>query len=501
MNKKIKKTAILFMFMLIAFLPYLIFLKAIPIGRDSGVYMYGGMVLYNGGVPYVSAWDHKGPLLYLFNAVGFYLLNGPRGVILLEAVMFMTSLLLSMWLWRKVVSYNSMMLAALLYVAYYYVTFEGGNLTETWCVPFLLIVYSLGLVYYSRREKNIGLTIILGVIIGISISVGLLIRPNNSVGVAVFALYFIFSSKQQMFERAVFVLLAAFAVALPLLAIIFESGAIYDFYDQYLAYNSRYVGSTPLTSRIYSVVYLAQNVLYSGIGLALLAGILLAQGCDEKLQATNYFSKYFNLMVVVASFEVLSQVVSGKSFLHYSSLLAPVLVVLLVTNFARLSSCSLYHLLYKKRSLRALFFIVLVVIFFQPIKPIVTSLKAGIESPGSLAYELRNYISAHTDVTDRVLVHGAETWLLVAAGRFSPTSITYYYPALQGYGTSYKKYVDEAIAGKPKYIVETPDSCGLTLRSCNSSMYGFVEIKRFLDDQYVLDQEISGYRMWRRKDS
>ena len=36
---------------------------------DAGVFNYVGMVIQHGGMPYVDVFDHKGPLIYLINAL------------------------------------------------------------------------------------------------------------------------------------------------------------------------------------------------------------------------------------------------------------------------------------------------------------------------------------------------------------------------------------------------------------------------------------------------
>ena len=82
-------------------LPYAIFLFSLPIGSDSGVFMYTGLIISEGGLPYVDSFDHKGPLLYLFNAAAFYLFQSPRGVIALEGLALFVALMFSIRLWSR----------------------------------------------------------------------------------------------------------------------------------------------------------------------------------------------------------------------------------------------------------------------------------------------------------------------------------------------------------------------------------------------------------------
>lgn len=41
---------------------------------DSSVFRYDGLIMATGGLPYVDAWDHKGPIVYFLNALGYWLL-------------------------------------------------------------------------------------------------------------------------------------------------------------------------------------------------------------------------------------------------------------------------------------------------------------------------------------------------------------------------------------------------------------------------------------------
>ncbi|KEP72638.1 hypothetical protein HR12_42000 [Microbacterium sp. SUBG005] len=43
------------------------------ITRDSGVFLYTGMVVSRGGMPYVDSWDHKGPLLAVIETLAWRL--------------------------------------------------------------------------------------------------------------------------------------------------------------------------------------------------------------------------------------------------------------------------------------------------------------------------------------------------------------------------------------------------------------------------------------------
>ena len=47
-------------------------------GRDSGIFLYIGSLILKGKMPYVAAWENKGPLVFYINALGLLTANGSR---------------------------------------------------------------------------------------------------------------------------------------------------------------------------------------------------------------------------------------------------------------------------------------------------------------------------------------------------------------------------------------------------------------------------------------
>ena len=68
------------------------------VGRDAGAFLLAGRLLVRGVPLYQGVWDHKGPVVYLVNALGTSVTRDSiAGVLLLECVMISAALL---WLQR-----------------------------------------------------------------------------------------------------------------------------------------------------------------------------------------------------------------------------------------------------------------------------------------------------------------------------------------------------------------------------------------------------------------
>lgn len=482
-------------------IPYILFSFAVPIGRDSGVFLYSGWIINEGGAPYVDAWDHKGPLLYLFDAAGLALSGDGAGVILLEGLLLFLSLFISMQLWDRHLFKGWILLVAFFFSLYFYATFEGGNLTESWYVPFSLLTYSLAFVYFcgeNLAEKNRDASLF-SVFYGVSLAVAALTRPNNGLGLAVLGPVFLIIERKRFRKLLAYMFMSGSVVAMPIIFYLYRMGAIGEFFDQYLAFNFSYVNKTGILPRAEAFYRLSRGVLFSGLGLLTTAawGYLFFSEADEYPGKND--DRFVWLMVAVFFVEILSQALSGKGHVHYISLLSSSLGLLLVGLLRVIDRDGRRLIAAKKWRGLLLLAPIFCVTSLSSARALWTPLKTGTAIPGSASNELIKYVQANSASDDEILVHGAETWLLFASKRRSPTNVTYYYPAIANFRDSYDKYVSDVVNRKPLYIIESPVSCGLSKPACNPGQKTFSELKFFLEENYRFETKIRGFQFWRRK--
>lgn len=153
---------------------------------DSQIFQYIGFAMTQGKVPYTDLFDHKGLLLYIYNALG-YLLSPRFGVMLLQGMNLAATL--SLWYWCLVsvrIRYVRLLLTVLsllLLMTYY----QGGNLSEEWSLPFISYPFAAyvrmiqsGRCEFHQRELFA---------IGLCIGALCLLRLNNAVPVVSLLLY------------------------------------------------------------------------------------------------------------------------------------------------------------------------------------------------------------------------------------------------------------------------------------------------------------------------
>ena len=482
-------------------MPYALLLYTLPIGRDAGVFAYTGMIINSGGMPYVDSWDHKGPLLYLFNALGFLLTDSFKGIIFLEGMLLFASLFLSMCFWRRWLSTFEVLLAATMFALSYYATFELGNLTESWLIPFLLVTFSLAFIYLCDEDTSDNKAMLrwLYVAIGVTIAVAMMTRLNNVLGVGCLALYLLVFGTSYRIQGLAWLVISFTAISLPIVVWILQNGAMHAFIDQYWSFNFFYSNGASPKERMWAIYSLSKSIFFSPLGLA----CMLVSG-SNLLSTIDVFkgkkSSFYCLMLMIFSVVFLSQMVSGRGYLHYASLATPSLALMLVTLMSLRAYPTSFISMINKNAKWLVFVVLVFLIAAAPAIGAFRVVKHGTNVVGSHQSELVNHLRQNTKPTDLVLIHGAETWLLAASGRRSATSITYYYPALFKFKNAHEQYQAEILHNQPLYIIEAPLSCGLSMGNCEGRSALFGELKDFQQKNYMYELDLNGYKFWRRCD-
>lgn len=157
-------------------------------GYDQSIFEQMGLGMLQGRIPYADLFDHKGFLLYLINAAGLLLSPGHTGIYCLLSL----SLALTFLCWLRIsdrIVHPSLRYVAPLTALLFALTCEGGNMTETWSLPWISIP-----VYYLVRYLSGGRMMSLRECFFIGICIGLVanLRLNNIVPAAAVCMYMFF---------------------------------------------------------------------------------------------------------------------------------------------------------------------------------------------------------------------------------------------------------------------------------------------------------------------
>lgn len=153
---------------------------------DASIYKQMGILILQGGIPYIDLYDNKGLLLYLFNAFGLWI-NTKGGICLLQSILMAGTLIV----WDKILytiqqqkHHFITIFATLLILLIFY---EGGDMTEDLSLLFI----SLPLLYYFKAiYSNKKISTLQYFIVGICFGIIAFIRINN---VFPFIFFYIFA--------------------------------------------------------------------------------------------------------------------------------------------------------------------------------------------------------------------------------------------------------------------------------------------------------------------
>lgn len=427
--------------------------------RDSGVFLYVGQQLLEGRLPYLDVWDHKGPLIYLVNALAVLLSPGGEGGLwLLEALSLggAAAALLAL-LRRELGGWTAGVVTALFLASVPTVLFPG-NYTEEFTLP----LQAAAFLCFSRLSPG-RRPLRWAALIGAAVAGMALLRPNNAgLGLAV-VLYLAGEGLQRGRTREAVARLAALAagaaaVVLPVVGAIAAGGALAAMLDALVRYSAVYV--RPGMGAIIDSAFEGLRLLApGGVILLGLAGWTLGALAWAGRETRGEISPAWRLAVLALPLEVALIAVSGRSQNHYYlTWLVPAAVLAGGAARAFLEGGAATAGAPTAARLRAIRALALLAAFgLLPLRrvlpPALDLIRSGPRDSATLAAEVQGFLEAQ----DSLLMWGAEAGYNYFAGRPAPTRFVYQYPLYACDDISEamrRQFADEVRAARP-VIVDT----------------------------------------------
>ena len=148
-------------------------------GYDSAVFMIMGKGILAGKVPYIDLFDHKGPILYFINAVGFQICNGKLGIFLLQCLFWVFSLALYYKTAILISDKKRTFVALASYMFLYTAMIYEGDMSEEWSLVFIVLAMYLAAVRFIKKDSNIH-PFLYPFLYGVSFGIIAYIRINNA---------------------------------------------------------------------------------------------------------------------------------------------------------------------------------------------------------------------------------------------------------------------------------------------------------------------------------
>ena len=148
-------------------------------GNDSAQFLTIGKAWYLGNIPYKDMFDHKGPIIFFIDMIGFYIANGSRYGVLFIQIVFMCFTISGILAISQLIIKNYIYGIAIVFITlcsmkYNYVE---GNSVEEYCLPFIVwSTYGIVKWFMSDRKRH---KLKWSCLYGITTGVCLLTRVTN----------------------------------------------------------------------------------------------------------------------------------------------------------------------------------------------------------------------------------------------------------------------------------------------------------------------------------
>ncbi len=244
------RTVLYICFIISAFLGALFFAETTsPLysdwGYDSAMFQTIGKYWAQGYLPYITMFDHKGPIIFLINAIG-YAIDGRTGVFMLQVAFLAVDELLAYKMLAKRIPHGISFAAALLLPVLLAANWQEGNTTEEYILPLLFASFSLMLDWCdSLATKSYEHNPRAAFIYGLGFAFALLTRVTNAlgicVGVAFIVITLIIKGKwKNLGMNALYFIIGTALLVLPMCIYFAAHGALYDMWYGTLLFNLDY---------------------------------------------------------------------------------------------------------------------------------------------------------------------------------------------------------------------------------------------------------------------
>lgn len=214
-------------------------------GVDSTIFMVIGKNWAAGHLPYVETWDHKGPMIFLVNAIGYSLTGNHIGIYLIQIISLFITMVLTFKSFslfqptRRSLALTTIILLSLT------INYESGNLTEEYILPLMAGFYYVLLYYFYKEENGAdgrSSLLVAAFIAGLILSFSFLTRLTNAMGVCMGCLVlFVYLLRDKQFKSAVNALLAFLAgfalLTLPIIGYFYAHDALDEMWYASITFN------------------------------------------------------------------------------------------------------------------------------------------------------------------------------------------------------------------------------------------------------------------------
>jgi hypothetical protein len=471
------------------------------LGPDAGLYLYAGMVVADGGLPYVDVWEHKPPGIFVVNAVGAAI-GGWWGIWAVQAAWLWAVVIIVVAALRRAVTERAAWIGLFAALPIYWATAGAGNLIEQYAL--LPSALALWLLLSWAGSPRRGRAIVVAAGIGACGAVAMLFR-QNLIGPAVAAglvlvVELLRDRRPLAAAQSTLAGITGFAAVTGCCAAVLAHLGILDAtVDAAFAFNLNHYVDVNETRRLSAVAAIAVRMREAVVIPALLIGaaaLLLAGGrrVRPRRAAAIWCTAALPLEIALIT-------AGARPYPHYAIQLTLIAAAASAVAWRRLDAeagASLNATTRPTLRMRATVVAMLGVVLLAAV-PWPKSERIGPERRAVV-----DAVAAASKPGDTVLFWGTETRLHVLADRRAPSRYTFVLPLLtESYarsGDHVAHFMADLRAAPPKLLVDLSPLYG-SLPPLAALPPHMAEFKRWVAETYrLLPAPAGGCRLYVRVD-
>ena len=299
-------------------------LKKGVIQNDSAVFQIMGRGMLNGQVMYKDLFDHKGPVMYVINAIA-YLINPQIGLFIVETLFISIGAVFIFKTSKMLVNKKVSVIMSLVYVMLMFISILGGNFTEEYAMTFTSIaLYCIMKIIYKNEYENK----ILWGIIGVTFALNFFIKPTYiAIWIAFGIIQFIYSIKEkkikELIKYIVYMIIGIMIVILPIIIYLVLNDDIHYFIYAFFVLNMKYseAGLLKKTKTFWILINRYKFVGYIVIGI--ICNILMLFNKKINLKNRLFVTNFFVISIILTAW-------APNVYKHYLTQLVPAIVLELI---------------------------------------------------------------------------------------------------------------------------------------------------------------------------
>lgn len=422
---------------------------------DSSVFQVMGKGMLEDKIMYKDLFDHKGPIVYIINAIAFIISN-KYGLFIMELIISYIGIIFVYKTARIVLCKKVSIFLSLFYILISFQYFYGGNFTEEYAITFMSIAMYFIIKILHNKEINKKLY---WIIIGATFTINLLIKPTYISIWAAFGIVQLISSIKdkkikELIKNIGYMIIGILIISIPIILYLIINNDIKDFINAYIVMNMKYSNSSIL-ERIKTFKELAKAYNYNIYLVIMLISNIIILFSKKLNKRTKSFITLFSIL------SLLLTAWAPNFFNHYLIQLAPCVtlesIFLIYVIEQKIKEKEI--LSYKIIKELPLNFICNCVIIFITVIAIGLSIKTkGIFSNKmkidqkiiNKVSEVKNYI----DKDDEILVLGNNSYYYLLFDKQPEFKYFFQYPIIK-YDEKIKEETEKyIIEKKPKVIID-----------------------------------------------